>query len=425
MIHKFLLPQLSMGMSEGMIIEWLATEGALVKKDEPLVNVETEKVVLEIPAPYAGYLHIEVKAGDTVPIETTIANLVDNEEEYRSLIAVRTTSASGKGDSPSAVESTIGNETSNDSVSSLGKRISVSGLARKLADQQGFELSKITGTGPSGRIVRRDILAYAEMLSSATSANSSPSAVGSTSCAVRSERSVKKIPLAGMRKTIAERVLAAKNSTASTYLFFDIDVSNLLQIRETYLAREADLATRISLTTLYVKALAKALEMVPICNATLENDVISMWGEVNVGIAVSLPGKNDYESGLIVPVVKRVGEKSLLLLDREIKDLVRRARQRELTTDELEGATVTLSSTAGFFPDGWMVSAPILNQPQVINFQPGSILKKPLVVGNDIAVRDVLPCGLTFDHRAMDGEPAGRLARQLNEFLAHPELLLL
>lgn len=423
MIRQFLLPQLSMGMSEGTIIEWLSSEGISVKKDSPLLNLETEKVAVEIPAPYSGYLHIEVKVGDTVPIETVIASIADTEEEYRQLVAQVSDSTSGKSVLQLATPPASGTQTSAILLSFVQRRTIASGLARKTAEKLGINLGDIAGTGPNGRIIRRDVLKCAEN-NDAALRSAAPEVVRNSN-SVASENKVTKIPLAGMRKTIAERMMAAKHSAASTYVFFDIDVSKLLNIQRTYLAREATLGTRISLITLYAKALATALESVPICNATLEDDVISMWEEVNVGIAVALPDKNNYGSGLIVPVVKQVGRKNLLTLDREIKDLVKRAREREVTSDELQNATVTLSSTAGFFPNGWSVSAPILNLPQVISFQPGSVTKKPLVVENEIAVRDVLPCGLTFDHRAMDGEPAGRLARRLEELLANPELLLL
>jgi pyruvate dehydrogenase E2 component (dihydrolipoamide acetyltransferase) len=418
LVRDFFLPQLSMGMSEGTIVEWLVEEGAYVEKDAQLLNLETEKVLSELPAPFGGFLHIEVPQGQTVPVDTLLARFADTIEQYQRLRAPQANPQSAAATLPpvaalplAAVPSRTPHQPTR-----RGKPIA-SGLARKIAREQGLSLDGVAGSGPRGRIVRRDVLAAIDQASEAPI--SAPARVPGVDRGL-----LKRIPLTGMRGQIAERMVAANTLAASTYLFFEIDVTLLLDMRNTLISRESESAARVSMTALYVRALALALESVPICNSTLANKEISVWEDVNVGIAVALPGPHDIDSGLVVPVVHRVNRKSLLPLDQEIRDLIAKARARKLTAEDLRGATVTLASTAGFFPDGWMVSAPILNLPQVVSFQPGSILRKPMVHEDQIIARDVLPCALTIDHRALDGEPAARLAKRLAQVLSTPGLLL-
>lgn len=422
MIRDLVLPQLSMGMSEGTIAEWVVEEGGFVDKDDLLVLVETEKVVTDLPSAYRGYLHICVQKGETVPVEVLIAQIAETEEEYQQLTAGTTEARMA-----AALVTAATKETAVElapAAAAGGRRRAVSGLARKIAEVRGMDLAGIAGSGPGGRIVRRDVMAALDGSAAAMprlpATMTAPPMPGE-----QGMRELARIPMAGMRKAVAERMIQSKTTAAHTYVFFEVDVTKLLAARETMLAREKELNARISMTALYVKALAIACQHVPICNATLVDGQITVWGNVNVGIAVALPGKTDYESGLIVPVVRNAEAKSVLVLDREIKDLVERAKTGKLAPADTADGTVTLSSTAGFMPGQWCVSTPLINQPQVFNFQPGSPIEKPVVVDGQIVVRTMLPCGLSFDHRAMDGDPVARFNRKIADLLANPELMLL
>jgi len=414
MIRDVILPQLSMGMSEGSIAEWLAEEGERIERDRPLANIENEKTVTDLPAPYTGYLHIVVSKGsDKVPVETLIAKIADTEDEYRSMIGATSPPAApaeGAGRGPEPMNGAGG----------TGRRIRASGLARKIAKDRGIALDTIGGTGPAGRIVRRDVLQAT--LVAEPSVQTAPVArtVPAGDMPIKA-----RIPLTGMRATIAERMVKAKTTAAQTYAFFEVDVTKLVAMRETLLGREKELGTRISTTAIYARAVALACQHVPICNATLVDREIIVWERVNIGIAVALPGKSEYESGLVVPVVRDVGSKGLLVLDKEIRALIDRARSGAFKPQDMADSTITLSSSAGFLPGAWMVSTPLLNLPNVVNFQPGSTVQKPLVIDGKVEVRTVLPCGLTFDHRAMDGEPLARFIRKVSDLLANPELMLL
>ena len=425
MIRELILPQLAMGMSEGTIVEWAVAEGALVQREQPLVAIETEKVVTDLPSPYTGYVHQVVKRGDTLPVEKPMGYIAETEEEYRTLIAGETQAAgtlappapaAAAAESPGAAASPVATG-----------RVRASGLAKAIAKRHELDLSGLTGSGPGGRIVRRDVeAALAARSEAATTVPMVPrQAAIAASASAGSLREKARIPLAGMRKVIAERMVTAKQTAAHTYAFFEIDATKLVAARQTMLDKAEELGTKVSLIALQVRALALACRHVPICNATVGSDAISVWDNVNVGIAVALRGKGEYESGLVVPVVRNAHAKSVLEIDAEVKALVGKARKGELTAEEMADGTITLSSTGGFAPGTWAVSTPLLNLPQVVNFQPGSPLEKPVVVNGQIAVRTMLPCGLSFDHRAMDGEPVGRFVQKLIDLLGHPELMLL
>ena len=457
MIHDLVLPQLAMGMSEGTVVEWSVPEGGHVERDATLLALETEKVITDLPAPRAGWVHHVAAVGEKLPVETLIARIADTEAEYRSLLADGSAkpaaitpaaaapaaasapvsapvSALAPATAPAAIPSTapvaskaaalgavasVPAPTASDPAAAT--RIKASGLARKLASDHGIDLRQVPGSGPGGRIVRRDLFRPASSQGQPAQA----AATGATAIAGSGMRVRATVPMSGMRRAIAERMVQAKTTAAHTYAFFELDVTKLEAARETMLAREKELGGRISMIALYAKGLALACRHVAICNATIADDQITVWDNVNIGIAVALPGKTEYESGLLVPVVRDVQSKGLVQLSNEIKDLVTRARAGSLSPAEMAGGTVTMSSTGGFVPGQWVVSTPLLNQPQVLNFQPGTPLKKPVVVeGDQIAVRSMLPCGLSFDHRAMDGEPIGRFVNRLTGLLTHPELML-
>jgi len=409
MIRDLILPQLAMGMSEATIISWAVAEGSLIEREQTLVTIETEKVTTELPAPFRGYVHMTAKPGDVLPVEKSMGQIADTEEEYRSLVAGAAPPA-GAPVKPALAESAAA------PTRVPSGRIRASGLAKVIARQNQLDLTSVVGTGPGGRIVRRDVM---EALASRASVVAPPAADRGAM------REKARIPVIGMRKTIADRMLAAKTTAAHTYAFFEVEIGKMLAARQTMLAREEELGTRVSLLAFQVRAVALACRHVPICNATLSDDVITVWDNVNVGVAVALPGKGDYDSGLVVPVVRNVQSKSVLEIDQEIKLLVGRARKGELTAADMADGTITLSSTSGFAPGAWAVSTPLLNLPQIVNFQPGSPIEKPVGIDGQIVLRSMLPCGLSFDHRAIDGEPIGRFVNKLIDLLGNPELMLL
>jgi pyruvate/2-oxoglutarate dehydrogenase complex dihydrolipoamide acyltransferase (E2) component len=402
------MPQLGMGMSEGTIAEWNAKEGEHISREQLLASVETEKVVTELPSPYAGFVHIVVGSGATVPTETLIAQIADTETEYTRLTGI---ASSGRCEPvPSiAAAPVLARQTATG-------RIRVSGLARKLARENGIDLASIAGTGPMGRVVKRDLAAVLANARAAAATPVHPSGI----------REKARIPLTGMRRTIGERMTKSKTIAPHTHIVFEIDVTKLMALRQAQREREKDLGTRVSMTAIYARALALACRQVPICNAALIDGEIVVWDEVNVAIGVALPGRNEYDSGLVAPVVRNVETKGLQEIDREIRELVARAREGKLSVQDMADATITMSSSERLNSGGWMVGTPLLTLPQVVAFGPGAPVPKPVVRDDgQIVAGSILPCCLTFDHRALDGEPAARLAKNLTDLLGQPELMLL
>lgn len=422
MIREVMMPQLGMGMSEGTIAEWDVEEGELLSREQPLVSVETEKVVTGLPSPYAGYVHLLVAAGATVPIETRIAQIADTEAEYQRLVGTASTERGDPAPSPAAAPAPrlVGQATTG--------RVRASGLARKLGRENGIDLTAVVGSGPHGRIIKRDLdLVLTNVRAVAAAPLPLPPVVAApTPVHPSGIREKARVPLTGMRRTIAERMAKSKNLAPHTHIFFEIEVSKLMALRQMLREREKDLGTRVSMTAIYARALALACRHVPICNAALIDGEIVLWDEVNVGIGVALPGRNEYDSGLVAPVVRNVETKGLLQLDREIRELVARAREGRLSMQDMANATITLSSGSRPNSSGWMVGTPLLTLPQVVAFGPGAAVRKPVVLDDgQIVAGTILPCCLTFDHRALDGEPAARLAKSLTDFLGQPELMLL
>lgn len=422
MIREVIMPQLGMGMSEGTIAEWNAKEGERISREQPLVSVETEKVVTGLPSPYAGFVHIVVGMGATVPIETLIAQIADTEAEYQRLVGTASSERGEPAPSPAAAPApTLARQATTG-------RIRVSGLARKLARENGIDLAGVVGTGPVGRIVKRDLAPVLTNARAVAAASLPLPAVVTAATPVHPSgiREKARIPLTGMRRTIGERMTKSKNLAPHTHIFFEIDVTKLMAVRQAQREREKDLGARVSMTAIYARALALACRQVPICNAALIDGEIVLWDEVNVGIGVALPGRNEYDSGLVAPVVRNVEAKGLLEIDREVRELVARAREGRLSVQDMANATITMSSSERLNSGGWMVGTPLLTLPQVVAFGPGAPVRKP-VVRNDgqIVAGSILPCCLTFDHRALDGEPAARLAKKLTDLLGEPELVLL
>lgn len=427
-IRDVLLPQLGMGMSEGEIVEWLAIEGARVERDQPLVSIENEKTVTELPAPFAGFVHFVVDVGRKIPIETVIAKIATSEDAYRGLVNGGQGAESDVG-SPSVVVDANGGA----SVAAKeppSARIRASGVAKALARSNGVNLAAITGTGPYGRIVKRDVLEHLKGSGPAALPDAIPSNVAAAGVLARDvgaegRRAPKaRLPLTGARGAIARRMVQASVEAAQTFVFFEVDVTDLLRVRK-LLDQKVEDEGKLTALAYYAKAVALACKRVPIANATVEDGEIFLWNEVNIGIAVALPGATEHDSSLVVPVVHGVESLGIAALSRKIREKVQKARDRALTPADVANGTITISSNAGLFPGMWVYSTPLLNLPQAIIFQPGNAAKRPVVVDDEIVIRTILPCSLTFDHRCLDGEPTARFIRELSGFLTNPETMML
>ncbi len=414
MAIDYVMPKLATAMNEGTINEWLVSEGEYVEKGAVLASIETEKVAYDVEAPESGYLHIIVEAGETVDCEVLVARFAESEEELAELQAAGPATAAEQAEPSREERITVNVELVADAASatqrSSGERIKASPLARKMAAQTNLDLAGITGTGPGGRIVKRDILAAKDRPAPAVQASGADE--------------LTRIPMKGtVRAGIAKRMVDSLQTAAQLASSWEADITDLLDVRQRLASREEQLGTRVSVNALLIKAIVGAVREVPIANSAIEGDDIVIYKSVHLGIAIALPGQSDHDSTLVVPVLKDVDQLGVVEIDRGVKELIARARHGELTAEDMSGSTITLSSTAGLAPPG-LTTAPILNLPNALIIGPSTPIERPMVFEGEITPRTMLPISVTFDHRVLDGEPFARFAKALTDRLENPELLL-
>jgi len=384
MVTKVVMPKYGWTMTEGKVLKWLKKEGELVKKGEPLFEMESEKTVTQVEAETSGILRkILVQEGTVVPVGETIAILTEPGEELPSSDTLKQMVE----EKPQIVEE---------------EKIKISPAARKLAEEHGIDITKIKGTGPDGRIVKEDILRVIESEKEVVKVSSLPAKI---------------IPLEGMRKIIAERMALSARTTARVLLTIDVDMSEVSKLRQSLLEDvEKKWGVRLTYTDILVKAVAKALEEHPIVNSILVEDKIHVMESINIGVAVAL------KDGLIVPVVREANKKSLIEIALQLKELIEKARQGKLSTEEATGGTFTISNLGMY---GVGVQMQIINPPEVAILGVGAITDKPVVINGQITIRPMMTLSLVFDHRALDGAPAAEFLVTLKRILENPYILLI
>jgi len=384
MVTKVVMPKYGWTMTEGKVLKWLKKEGELVKKGEPLFEMESEKTVTQVEAEASGILRkILVQEGTVVPVGETIAILTEPGEELPSSDTLKQMVE----EKPQIVEE---------------EKIKISPAARKLAEEHGIDITKIKGTGPDGRIVKEDILRVIESEKEVVKVSSLPAKI---------------IALEGMRKIIAERMALSARTTARVLLTIDVDMSEVSKLRQSLLEDvEKKWGVRLTYTDILVKAVAKALEEHPIVNSILVEDKIHVMESINIGVAVAL------KDGLIVPVVREANKKSLIEIALQLKELIEKARQGKLSTEEATGGTFTISNLGMY---GVGVQMQIINPPEVAILGVGAITDKPAVINGQITIRPMMTLSLVFDHRALDGAPAAEFLVTLKRILENPYILLI
>ncbi|MEH6629000.1 MAG: dihydrolipoamide acetyltransferase family protein [Motiliproteus sp.] len=417
MATEYVMPKLAMAMNEGTVSKWLVEDGQYVEKGQELASVETEKVSYDVESPLAGFFKIVLSEGEAVPCETLIGYFAETEAELAGLDtaapavpAPAAPAAAGAAPVTSAAPAALVAAVA--PTARPGGRIKASPLAKKMAHDAGLDLILVAGTGPNGRIVKRDVEA-------ALRDGVRPLAAAAEGPLVEKAR----IPFSGMRSTIAGRMVHSQQSTASLSSAWESDITELLAIRKRLAARAEQLGTKVSVNALLIKALAYAIKRVPISNSALVGNEIVVYESINVGIAIAMPGASEFESGLMVPVIKGVQRMGLLEIDAAIKAVIDRARNNTLKADDLSDCTITFSSTAGISPPG-LQTAPVLNLPNAVIVGPSTPKDKPVVIDGEIKIRTMMPVSMTFDHRLMDGEPAARFMNALHECLENPELMM-
>jgi pyruvate dehydrogenase E2 component (dihydrolipoamide acetyltransferase) len=398
---QVIMTKLGLTMKEGTVVNWLKKEGERVEKGEPLLEVETEKISSELEAPASGVLlKITAQKGATVPVSGLLGIIGEPGEDVSSIQNNVTKAEISAARPEIEVQKPVEAEVS-------PEKVRISPLARKIAEEQKVDLTKITGTGPDGRIVKEDVL---RALGKAETARPSTPSLSKEGVEV-----AEIIPLVGTRKTIADRLSQSYNSAVHTTVMTEVDMTEASNFRKDLLAKVKD-ETGISLTytSMIVKAAALALRQHKIVNSTLEDQEIKILKNVNVGVAV------DVEEGLIVPVIRDADQKSLSEIATLLAKLAEKARNRTLTMEEVSAGTFTVTNLGML---GVHTFIPIINPPQAAILGAGTIEDKPVIAKGKIEARSRLNLSLVYDHRIINGAEAARFLQTMKRILENPSAL--
>jgi pyruvate dehydrogenase E2 component (dihydrolipoamide acetyltransferase) len=445
---QVVMPKWGLTMKEGKVSRWFKAEGDSVNQGEPLLEVETSKITNNVESPADGILfQIVVPAGETVAVQTVVAVIATPGETPQRIEAGATASASGKKATATAAD---------------GEKafVPATPIARRLAREQGIDLTRVTGTGPGGRVTEADVRGYQEPETAGVDASAkalelareagidltliqgsgpggkitkvdvlramNPAApteprtpaskaavpVGQTAGPAAGSL----VPMAGMRKIIADNMMASLHNSAQLSVFVEIDATKLVSLRDKVRARCAkDDQIKVSVNDIIALAVCRALKDHPVMNSWLTDQGIVLHPFVNLGVAVAL------DNGLMVPNIKDAQKKSLLELAAETRAMARKAREGGLTMDEIQGGTFTITNVSMLGVDGF---TPILNPPETGILGVGRLVEKPAVHNGQMAIRTMMTLSLSFDHRVADGAPAMRFLRTLADYLEDPVMLL-
>jgi pyruvate dehydrogenase E2 component (dihydrolipoamide acetyltransferase) len=407
MATKILMPKLSDTMTEGLILKWLKKEGDKVKQGETLVEIESDKADMELEAFDSGLLRkIIVPEGGKAGIGAPIGIIAGANEDITELLSdtpvnpQKTTALeTAKGETQTSLQTSQVSTP----VNNADGRIIASPLAKRLAKENKIELRSVTGSGPQGRIIKRDI---------------EPLASGKKPISTKVIASIipgghRDIELSLIRKTIAKRMQESKQTVPHFYVTVEIDMEPAMSFRE-QLNTAAD--SKISFTDILVKASAATLMQHPNINATYLGNTMRQFGEAHVAVAVAL------DEGLVTPVIRNCEQKSVLQINAELQDLAGRARSRKLKPEEYQGGTFTISNLGMY---GVEEFAAIINPPEGAILSVGSILEKPVVKNGQIVIGHTMKVTLASDHRIIDGTVAARFLQDLKILMENPVALML
>lgn len=398
-------PQFPESVADGTVATWHKGEGEAIKRDELLVDIETDKVVLEVVAPVDGVVGKILKAeGDTIESQELLG--------YLEAGAVADTPAASAG---SASEETAAlEETESPAGGAAGP------AARKLIAEHGLDANAISGTGKGGRITKEDVQAAlaardskpAEAPKAASSSAELPAAPS-----VGGEREERRVPMTRLRKRIAERLVEAQQSAAMLTTFNEVNMKPIMDMRKNYQAEfEKAHGVRLGFMSFFVRACVEALKRFPAVNASIDGDDIVYHGYYDIGVAVSS------DRGLVVPVIRDADQRGLGEVESQIIEYGNKAKDGKLSIDEMTGGTFTISNGGVF---GSMMSTPILNPPQTGILGMHKIQERPMVVDGEIVVLPMMYLALSYDHRLIDGKEAVQFLVAVKQFVEDPARLLL
>lgn len=409
--REIIVPPMGESISEATIARWLKQEGESVQMDEPLVELETDKVTVEVGAPATGVLtDVLVKQGETVNVGTLIGRVTEGESSVPPIKSTgKKPGLEEKNIKPNAPEKPK-EETHQ------AENIPLSPAVRKLVAENQIDTHYIEGQGKAGRLIKGDILAFLdEEKSTKTSEPSSPSSLPREE--PTKEERTERVRMSRLRQRIAERLKEAQNTAAILTTFNEVDMTNVMELRKLLKdSFEKKHGVRLGLMSFFVKACVVGLKEIPAVNAEIEGEDLIYKNYYDIGVAVGAP------QGLVVPVVRDADKKSFAQIEKDISDLGQKAREGKLAMQDLVGGTFTITNGGVY---GSLMATPILNPPQSGILGMHKIQDRPVVVGGDIVIRPMMYLALSYDHRIIDGKEAVTFLVRIKECLENPERILL
>ncbi len=393
-------PTFPESVADGSIAVWHKQAGEAVSRDEPLVDIETDKVVLEVVAPADGVLSEILKGeGETVLSDELIGRL-----EAGAVAAAEPAAAAP----PASVEPAAADGSA---------ELKLSPAARKLIEENNLDAAKVVATGKGGVVTKEDVLNHLK----APQAAPAPAAAAPAAVAVPEvvgERVEKRVPMTRLRKRIAERLLDATQSTAMLTTFNEVNMKPVMELRSQYkdLFEKTHNGTRLGFMGFFVKAACEALKRFPAVNASIDGDDVVYHGYQDIGVAVST------DKGLVVPVLRDSDELSLASIEDKVRDFGLRARDGKLGIDEMQGGTFTITNGGVF---GSLLSTPILNPPQTAILGMHKIQERPMAVNGEVVVLPMMYLALSYDHRLVDGKEAVQFLVAIKDLIEDPARILL
>jgi 2-oxoglutarate dehydrogenase E2 component (dihydrolipoamide succinyltransferase) len=420
------MPQMGESIAEGTISRWIKKVGEKVNRDEPLLEISTDKVDAEIPSPASGVLsEILAKEGETVAVNSVVARIAAEGEaaapapakaEPAAAPAPAPVAAAPVAPVPAPAAAPAPQAAAEPTVEDR-RREKSSPLVRKIAAENNVDITQIPGSGLSGRVTKNDILTYIEQPRAAAPAPAAPAAASAPAplppppaiTFAPGER-FRVEPMSVMRKKIADHMIASKRTSAHVSTVFEVDFTEIDRLRRRNKESYAERGVKLTFLPFVVHAVMRGLRQFPVLNASIDGDNVVYHNEVNIGVAVAL------DWGLIVPVLRNADEKNILGLARAINDLGERARTKKLNPAEVQGGTFTITNPGIY---GGLFGLPIINQPQVAILGVGGVKKRPVVIetddGDAIAIRSMCHLSLTFDHRLIDGAVADQFMAEITK----------
>ncbi len=418
-----LMPALSPTMEEGTLAKWLVKEGDEVRSGDLIAEIETDKATMEVEAVDEGTVGKLLVAEGTegVPVNEPIAVILEDGEDTSAADNVAASKPAPK--APAASEQSTTEQPAAVSAkaapvskpASGGERVFASPLARRIAQDNGIDLSSVSGSGPRGRIVKADV----EGAPKAPPKSSGKAAIPLGSIDARAfyeAGTYDEIPLNSMRKTIARRLTQSKQEIPHYYLTIDCVLDELLKVRKHLNAEGADAGVKLSVNDFIVRAAALALKKVPEANVSFADDALLQHHHSDVGIAVALEG------GLITPIIRRADEKGLAEISAEAKELAARARDKKLSPAEFEGGSFSVSNLGMF---GIKNFTAVINPPQAAIMAVGAGEPRPIIVDGEVKAATVMTVTLSCDHRAIDGALGAQLLAAFKSYIEYPPSMLL